>query len=579
MTNRDGEMETEKITSTELARELETMRLHLADLEKCRIGLASEQKKYDELLEAAPDAIVFVDRGGKIMRVNAQFERLFGYKAEEIEGNPLEKLVPPQFREKHRKFVADFFDRPRSRAMGSNLEIYGVRKNGEQFPVDISLSTLTVDRETFATAAVRDISERKQAEEKLMRDFHIQRVISAVLKISLEPVTLDEHLQRILELILSIPHLAFEGKGAIYVVDRDKNTLLLKAMQGFVSPAEEPPCRQRPLGECICGKAAQNGKLLFADCLDERHEVEFENLFPHGHYCVPILDGEEAVGLINVFVREGHRRNEAEEKFLLVIADTLAGIFRHHRIEKEKDRLLEKLANSEKMAALGRLTSNFTHEIRNPLMAIGGLAKRLAKKMDRNPEQMNYVERIVAQVARLEVLVKNLVAFSRSYSVPMAKHDPREIIASLLSKFSERCRLQSVAVETSLAEVPMVHMDRELMEMILENFIVNALDAMPQGGMLQFATLVQPAAGRDFILIRVKDTGTGISVENLPLIFEPLFTTKIGGERPGLGLASSKKIVEAHGGTLTVKSEPGSGTEVTLALPEERRAEAPDYSI
>jgi len=571
-------MESEKITSAELAQELDAMRLHLAELEKCRIGLTREQKRYDELLEAAPDAIVFVNRGGKIMRINAQFARLFGYKAEEIEGKQLAMLIPPQFREKHRKFVADFFDRPRSRPMGGNLEIYGVRKNGEQFPADISLSTLTIDRETYATAAVRDISERKQAEEKLMRDFHIQRVISAVLKISLEPVSLDEHLQRILELILSIPHLALEGKGAIYVVDRDRKTLLLKAMQGF-TPSQQPPCRERPIGECICGKAAQYGRLLFADCLDERHEIGYEKLFPHGHYCVPILDGDEAVGLVNVFVREGHRRNEVEEKFLLVIADTLAGIFRHHRIEKEKDRLLEKLANAEKMAALGRLTSNFTHEIRNPLTAIGGLARRLTKKLGRNPEQMNYVERIVTQVARLEALVKNLAAFSRSYSVSVAKHDPREIIASLLAKFSERCRLQSVAVEKSLAEIPLAHMDRELMEMILENLISNALDAMPQGGLLQIATLVQPTAGRNFILISVQDTGIGISEENLPLIFEPLFTTKIDGERPGLGLASSKKIVEAHGGTLTVQSEPGRGTEVTLALPEERRAEAPDYSI
>jgi PAS domain S-box-containing protein len=571
-------MEINRKTAAELAFEVESMRQRLAVLEECGTDLARVQKKYDKLLESAPDAIIFVSRDARIKQVNAQLEKLFGYRPGELDGRPLETLIPKQFQKKHRSFVADFFRNPRKRPMGSHLEIHGVRKNGEEFPADVSLSSLEIDGELLVTAAVRDITERKQAEEKIMRDFHIQRVISSVLKVSLEPITLDEQLQRILELIVSIPQLALEGKGAIYVIDPKDKTLTMKAQQGFPE-THVLPCRQIEIGECFCGKAAQDCMIVFTECLDERHKIIYSDIFPHGHYCVPILEGSETVGLINVFVREGHKRSDTEEKFLTVIADTLAGLIRHHRIEEEKNRLLKKLADSEKMAAVGRLTTNFTHEIRNPLTAVGGLVRRLAKRVPRESEEMKYVERIVKEVDHLETLLKNMVAYSHSYMIPREKHDLREIIKALLAKVSEQSSRQSITIETALAEIPMVHIDRELIDAMLNNLIANAIEAMPEGGRLTVSTAFRRVAVGDFVVIRVKDTGVGIADENIPLVFEPLFTTKTGKDRPGLGLASTKKIVEAHGGTISVQSREGEGTEFTVTFPVEKPEAPLDYSI
>jgi len=571
-------MEIERKSATALSSEVEAMRQRLSVLEECGADLARVQKKYNKLLESAPDAIIFIGRDARIRQVNAQLEKLFGYQPGELVDRPLEILIPKQFQEKHRHFVADFFRSPRKRPMGSHLEIYGVRKNGEEFPVDISLSYLEIDGELLVTAAVRDITERKKAEEKIMRDFHIQRVISSVLKVSLEPITLDEQLQRILEQIVSIPQLTLDGKGAIYVIDPKDKTLIMKAQHGFPE-SDVLPCRRVELGECLCGKAAQDCQIVFTECLDERHKIVYNGLFPHGHYCVPILEGPTAVGLINVFIREGHKRSDTEEKFLTVISDTIAGIIRHHRVEDEKKRLLNKLTDSEKMAALGRLTTNFTHEIRNPLTAVGGLARRLAKAVPRESQEMKYVERIVDEVGRLEALLKNMVAYSTSYMIPREKHDLREIIKAQLAEVSEASRRHAITIDTALGEIPMVHIDRELIEAMLKNLLTNAIEAMPEGGRLIVSSDFRQVAVGDFVVIRVKDTGVGIADENIPLLFEPLFTTKTHTARPGLGLASTKKIVEAHGGTITVQSREGEGTEFTITFPVKKPETPLDYSI
>lgn len=128
-----------------------------------------EEEKFRNLLESAPDAIVIVDQSGHMKLVNAQTEKLFGYSRAELLGQPVEMLIPQRFREQHVGHRHNYSQSPRSRAMGIGLELYGRRKNGTEFPVEISLSPLKTDEGVLISSAIRDVTERRQAEEKIQR--------------------------------------------------------------------------------------------------------------------------------------------------------------------------------------------------------------------------------------------------------------------------------------------------------------------------------------------------------------------------------------------------------------------------
>lgn len=156
-------------TQEELAKELQDMQEEFIELESCRLEFQTIRKRYEHLLQSAPDAMIFVNMEAKIIRINAQFGNLFGYTEEELRGKDLHILIPERYRSHHRNNIASYFEQPRARPMGSDLIIYGLKKDGSEFPADISLSPLLTDGELFTVAAVRDITDRRKAEEERQR--------------------------------------------------------------------------------------------------------------------------------------------------------------------------------------------------------------------------------------------------------------------------------------------------------------------------------------------------------------------------------------------------------------------------
>lgn len=184
-----------------------------------------------------------------------------------------------------------------------------------------------------AIANTKLFTELKQADEEIQRNYDTQTVVNSLLCLSLENISLEEILRQSLEHILSIPWLAFESRGNIFMVEDELNVLVMKVQKGLGEPIQKA-CATVPFGKCLCGKAALSQKIQFSNCLDESHEISYEGIFPHGHYCVPILFTDQILGVINIYVKEGHQRDPREEEFLIAVGNTLAGIIMRKQGEK-----------------------------------------------------------------------------------------------------------------------------------------------------------------------------------------------------------------------------------------------------
>lgn len=185
----------------------------------------------------------------------------------------------------------------------------------------------------YIVGMMQDITERKKAEEEIRKSYDIQTVINSLLRLSLENIPLEEILGDALDLILSLPWLAFESRGGIFLIEDEPNLLIMKAQKGLSPPIQET-CKKVPLGRCICGRAALSRKIQFSSGLNEFHEISYEGMTPHGHYCVPILSADKLLGVINVYIREGHPYDPKEEEFLVAVANTLAGIIIRKQTEE-----------------------------------------------------------------------------------------------------------------------------------------------------------------------------------------------------------------------------------------------------
>jgi putative nucleotidyltransferase with HDIG domain/PAS domain S-box-containing protein len=197
-----------------------------------------------------------------------------------------------------------------------------------------SLSTID-DRPIYVHISY-DITAKKEAEAELRRNVDFQTVVSSLLLLALEDLDLSATLTRSLDEILSLSWLAFEKRGALFLVDQDSENLVMAAQSGLSNSISES-CARVPFGRCLCGRTALRKIIHYAEDLDDRHEVRYPGIAPHGHYCLPIMRGGRLLGVLTIYLKPGHSRNKIEEDFLAAIANTLAGII----IRKNTEDLLK----------------------------------------------------------------------------------------------------------------------------------------------------------------------------------------------------------------------------------------------
>ncbi len=323
--------------------------------------LAAEAR-YRGLFDGVPVGLYWTAPGGQFLDVNPALVTLQGYPDRDalMARNVSESYVNPEDR-------ADWRSRLEREGTVRGFEFQLRRGDGAVIWVRNSARVVRDEsgQVRYYDGVMEDITQRKQAEAQvrdardaahaaklelekslslLQRNYDNQGALNSLLRLSQEDVPLDNVLSRTLDVLLSVPWVSRDPRGSVFLADADSRTLVMVAQRALAKPIQES-CARLPFGHCLCGRAAETREVQFASDLDERHDVTYEGIAPHGHYCIPLLSGGELLGVITVYVNVGHRRDEVEEGFLQAVADVLAGIIQRKRSE---DRLRETMAELER---------------------------------------------------------------------------------------------------------------------------------------------------------------------------------------------------------------------------------------
>jgi signal transduction histidine kinase len=228
-------------------------------------------------------------------------------------------------------------------------------------------------------------------------------------------------------------------------------------------------------------------------------------------------------------------------------------------LKETKDQLVQ----SEKLAALGTMAAGIAHEIRNPLTSLQLFVQMMAERFDDHEFREKFTQIVPPEIERLNRIVNDLVSFAKPSKLTREPAQINEILDKTIRLSEISFKKLNVKVVREFGEVPKVTVDQQQIMQIFLNLIMNSAQAMQTGGTLTVKTYVSETPGK--VAIDVKDTGTGISEENLKKIYAPFFTTKEAGT--GLGLAITRRIIEEHKGEIKVKSKVGEGTTFTVELP------------
>jgi PAS domain S-box-containing protein len=304
--------------------------------------LKESELRHRSVVEFSSDAIITIDGRGKIISFNGGAEKIFGHARYDVIGKPLTIIMPERFVNLHREGLSRVAAGGFSHLIGTTIETFGLRRDGREFPVELTLSEWKTEDGAFFTGIARDITRRRQDEARIKRGAELQKIIGEISRISLEPITLKEQLDRILGMIFSITWIPIQSGGCIFLVDDDHKTLVMTAKSGMPED-EAKDCLRLTFGKCLCGRAAENLEIIFTDCDDPRHDIKHTSHAPHSHCCVPIFSSRQVLGVLNITLNRECSRDMVDDEFLSILGNTLAVVIERKRFEEELERSLSVL--------------------------------------------------------------------------------------------------------------------------------------------------------------------------------------------------------------------------------------------
>jgi two-component system, cell cycle sensor histidine kinase and response regulator CckA len=586
----------EREQSMQQALELESQAAELeeqaAELETLNEELRSAEGRLRAIIDSALDAIVTTDADGVITGWNRHAEVVFGWSAREAIGKTLaETIIPERHRASHEEGMKRYLTTGETRILNRRIEIAARRRDGEEFPVELTVSSSRTGNRTLFSAFIRDLTERRTAENRIAAEHAVTRILA-------ESHTLDEAAPRILQ---AIGERLGWAVGVFWIVDPGSNVLRMvgrwHAPDGepaaFIEATERTMFR-RNVG--LPGMVWASGEPTWID------DLVLDPSFPraaaaqaadlHGALAFPVRAGAELLGVIELL----HRKPLAPDEGLLTAVEVIGGdigqAVRRVRAEEERDRALAAMERINMQLtdrtieaeaanrAKSEFLANMSHEFRTPMNAIigysdlleaeimGPLTEEQRKQLTRIRASSDHLLRLVEDVLDLAKIEAGRIAVERECaraSVP---------IQAALELIEPQARERGLQVENRCAvDDGMCFIgDVDRVRQILANLLSNAVKFTEPGGRVTVTceTVAQPdpdallSGDRPWLCIMVEDTGIGMDADQIAAVFEPFVQAESGRTRTkggsGLGLTISRHLARLMNGDLTVASAPGEGS-------------------
>ena len=480
------------------------------------------------VVEAAPNAMVMVNRAGEIVMVNAQAERVFGYPRAELLGQPVEMLVPEQFRGHHPELREAFFIEPLARPMGAGRDLFGLKKDGSEFPVEIGLNPIETDGETMVLSAIVDITERKRLEERL------RLVVEA-------------------------------APNAMVMVNRAGEIVMVNAQT------------ERVFGYSRIELLGQRVEMLVPPRFGDHHSG-LREMFSVDPQTRPMGAGRDLYGLkkdgSEFPVEIGLNPIETDEGTMVLsaivdITERKTADAALRELQARLQALHAELLHVSRLSAMGQMAAMVAHELNQPLTAISNYMEAIGALLDRGgdlplPRLRTAVEHAGEQAIRAGQIIQRLRGFAsrRDTEKRIEPIPPLLREAAALALVGTRQKGIVIKIDNDIADVPVLA-DKIQIQQVLLNLLRNAAEAVADQEHREIALLTEASDGE--VQISVVDNGPGLPEEVQAKLFQPFVSTKETGM--GVGLSICHNIVTAHNGRLWAELNPDGGTIFRVALP------------